>query len=705
MNKSLYFGLLPILLLILLVLCACSCPPVTTTVTQTHTVTYTPPPETPSTTTPAATTTPVQYETADIVFINGNVLTMEEDMPQAEALAVKGETILAVGSYEEIELFIDSQTRIIDLHGKTLMPGFVDSHNHVFNDAYSMGLTSERSQQIALEKGITTMANMYCTPDFVQQMQAFEQQGKLLIRTSLYLNYNTNCGNNETWNGESLGNWYLSYTPDRDPTQMLRIIGVKIYSDGGSCLLPAFSVSWHDPQYGDTTGYLFIEENALAAVITEAQSAGFQVAIHSIGDRAIETCINAIGTALDGQPNTYRHRIEHNTFIRPELLTRYGELGIVASVYRPRIDWLFAPTWYGTAVINASGGVARSWFEQYRSLLEVNPGLHVCWQSDWPWIGMRPVDDLHAFVTRNQLMDDGETIYHSPDWLTAEAVGVHQALRMMTIEAAYALFMEDMVGSLRPGKYADLIVLSDNPLTMPLDSLTHLDVLFTMVGGQELYSAEGLEPANATGSISGYVYSSDGVTPVQGARVSVFDKTTRNPFAPQSGTTLTDVNGYYKVDGLPMSNYMVAVIAGEQGYAAEWYHDAPDAGDSTPIWLDSSADITAINFTLDAGGCISGTVTFDDNGTLTPLANVLMVAINIETLQWSSYMLTDADGHYTLGVPNGNYCVTAYPPFSGVAYISEWYDNHLDISDYDTITVTGTADIQNIDFTLDPYTP
>lgn len=703
MTKSFSSTFLIILVLGLSVSCACPSPSETSAFTTTDTPTSSPPPTTSSTTPP--TTSPytpppsTPHETADIVFINGNVLTMEEDMPQAEALAVKGETILAVGSYEEIELLIGQQTRVINLYGKTLMPGFVDSHNHVFNSAWGVGLTLEKSQQIALETGITTMANMYCEPDFLQQMQTFEQQGKLLIRTSLYLNYNTNCGNTETWGGVPLGNWYLDITPDRDPTQMLRIIGVKIFSDGGSCRRPAFTVSWNDNVFGNTSGHLFVEEDVLTTVISEAQAAGYQVAIHAIGDRGVETCLNAIGAALDGQPNTYRHRIEHNTFIRPDLLTRYGELDIVASVFRPPVAWLLLPTWFGMEVINATGGAARSWYEPYRTLLEVNPGLHVCWQSDWINIDKDPFNDLYGFVTRNQLMDDGETIYYSPDWLTAEAVSVHQALRMMTIESAYALFMEDVVGSLKPGKYADLIVLSDDPLTMPPDSIPDLKVLFTMVGGHELFSAAWLKPANAMGSISGHVYLSDGVTPVQGVRISVLNTATSFPFAPQKGTALTNVNGYYKVDGLPTGNYAVSAMAGDQGYAAAWYLNTSGIGECTPVWLSVPSVITDIDFTLDAGGAISGTITFDDNGTPTPLANVLVVALDPQTLQWVSHALTDATGHYILGVPDGEYCLTVYPPFCGVPYVSEWWGNQ------DIITVVGNASVANIDFTLEPCTP
>ena len=115
------------------------------------------------------------------------------------------------------------------------------------------------------------------------------------------------------------------------------------------------------------------------------------------------------------------------------------------------------------------GPTAGSWFTPWRSLLDANPGLHVAWQSDAPWWGSGPIPDLYSIVTRNQIGNeghtgtgligvlglDGLTLCEAPDWMLDEAVTVEEALRMMTLEAAYALFMEEKIGSLKPGKFAD----------------------------------------------------------------------------------------------------------------------------------------------------------------------------------------------------------------------------------------------------------
>ena len=88
-------------------------------------------------------------------------------------------------------------------------------------------------------------------------------------------------------------------------------------------------------------------------------------------------------------------------------------------------------------------------------------------------------------VTKRQIdPNDDSIVCDPPDWLAAEAVTVEEALRMMTINGAHALFMEDHIGSLRSGKFADLIILSENPLTVDPDRIVDIDVLMTMVGGE-----------------------------------------------------------------------------------------------------------------------------------------------------------------------------------------------------------------------------
>jgi predicted amidohydrolase YtcJ len=216
-------------------------------------------------------------------------------------------------------------------------------------------------------------------------------------------------------------------------------------------------------------------------MVAEIEAAGKQAAIHAIGDRAVEQAQNAIETALNGRSNDNRHRIEHNSVIRPELLHRYGEIGIVPAVFA-----LYT-------ICNPFGPEPpeeyRTWEWPWPALIEANPGLPVAWHGDDPWIGqVRPLDDLYGFVTRNDIAEDG-TVCTAPEWQKQHTISVEQALQMMTINAAYALFREDAVGSLEVGKYADLIVLSQNPMGVDVEMIRETAVWLTMVGGQTAYCA------------------------------------------------------------------------------------------------------------------------------------------------------------------------------------------------------------------------
>ena len=411
---------------------------------------------------------PVRGQTTipDLIFYNGTILTIEKD--QAQALAIQGDKILAIGSDEEILAMQGVATQKYDLKSQTLMPGFVDAHTHIFNDAEA---SLQEAQQLALENGITTLGDMYVPPEFLEQMRSFEQEGNLRIRTSLYMINNDNCGN-------VVGDWYKNYPPTREPGELLRIGGVKIFSDGGTCgRRAALSFPRPNGDYGD----LYLDQAQLDDAVSQAHDAGYQVVIHAIGDSAVKTAQNAIEFALNGESNTLRHRIDHNWFIRPDLLKRYGEIGIVTVLsgwYETCAE--LAGQWAASLV----GSDRLSWISPHRALLDNNPGLHVAWHGDDPWIGpISPILELHSFVTREEFTADG-TACKPPEWLAATTITAEEALRMMTIGAAYALFRDEEVGSLELGKYADLVLLSDNPLAVEPDSIKDIQVLMTMIGGR-----------------------------------------------------------------------------------------------------------------------------------------------------------------------------------------------------------------------------
>ena len=127
-------------------------------------------------------------------------------------------------------------------------------------------------------------------------------------------------------------------------------------------------------------------------------------------------------------------------------------------------------------------------------MIEANPGLHIAWHGDDPYVPpLSPILDLYGFVTRKQVTEDRSKVCDPPDWIKDDTLTVDQALPMMTRESAYALFRDEEVGSLETGKYADLIILSENPTSENPDTLLNTYVLMTMVGGRVEFCAAGNE--------------------------------------------------------------------------------------------------------------------------------------------------------------------------------------------------------------------
>jgi predicted amidohydrolase YtcJ len=418
---------------------------------------------------------PQPQSVADVAFHNGRVLTMEPGLPVEQALALQGDTILAVGSNDEILALAGEQTTVIDLMGRTLMPGFIDPHTHLVESAGQLNVMSrEDAQQLAIENGITAIAH-FASQEFVDYLRALEMAGGLRLRTSVYLYATGACG-------EPQGSWYRQYPPTRVFGEMLRINGVKIFADGGTCGYPAVTSETHP---GAGQGDLWFTSEDLDALVVEAHEAGYQVAIHALGDRAIEQAQDAIVHATNGDNAPYRHRIEHSFYMRDDMMPRHGEFGIPPVIFG-QFPTCSQPESERTEYW-------RETIRRWRELVDANPGLPIAAKSDTPYFGQSiPLVSLYNLTTLREVAEDG-SVCSPPAWLAERAVTIEEALPMLTINAAYALFREEEVGSLREGKLADLIVLSGNPLDTAPESILDLEVWMTMIGGRTEYCASGHE--------------------------------------------------------------------------------------------------------------------------------------------------------------------------------------------------------------------
>lgn len=423
-----------------------------------------------TTTTVAETTTTKPAEAAGLIFTGGPVVTMDPDLGTVEAIAINGTEIVAVGSSDEIARYEGPETVVIDLAGRTVLPGFVDAHTHILTD---MGGVAA-GQLLALENGITSLGEAATSQQELDRLAAAAESGRLRVRVSMYLWRTDNCGVDQ-------GLWYEKYQPGAILFEGLRVAGVKVFSDGGSCGPLGVSEPFLD---GVDIADPFHDLETLTSYIRDAHDAGYQVAVHAQGDLAIADVQSAYASILAGGENDLRHRIDHNPIVTEDIVSGYNDLGLVVVLFGSSEACSADAPW--TDFYKENG-------EQPAEILAANPDVVFAWHGDDPWlVPISPLAELFALVTRGAVAEDG-TVCDPPDWMAGEGITVEQGLAMMTTGSAYALWQDEVVGSLTPGKLADLLVLSDNPLTVPAGQLPEIDVLMTMIGGVTEFCRSGAE--------------------------------------------------------------------------------------------------------------------------------------------------------------------------------------------------------------------
>ncbi|GGN13178.1 amidohydrolase [Lentzea pudingi] len=245
---------------------------------------------------------------------------------------------------------------------------------------------------------------------------------------------------------------------------MLSLGAMKLWTDGG---MMARTAALSEPYQGtNSSGQLAESEELMRAAIIDGHHAGWQLAIHAIGDRAIDFTLDAVQEAQRQRPRPdARHRIEHCGLVRPEQLAQIAALSMI-PVIQP--TFLHA---YGDDYSEIMGERRAPWMYRGRSFLD--HGITVAGSSDRPVADGAPLRAIEFMVNRNS--SSGRPI--GPD----EAITVEEAIHAYTLGSAYACRKEHVLGSLTPGKLADLVVLGDDPRTS--DAIADVPVLATMVGG------------------------------------------------------------------------------------------------------------------------------------------------------------------------------------------------------------------------------
>lgn len=252
----------------------------------------------------------------------------------------------------------------------------------------------------------------------------------------------------------------------------LRLGPAKIFLDGDTGPATAYMSApyVHQP---DSVGFPNYPQEELDAMVEQAHRAGWQVAIHAIGDRGAEMVIDSYARALRLVPRPdHRLRLEHGVTLRPDLIRRMADLGIHCG-FQSVFIWDYAGS-----ERELLGPEREPWLYALRSMLAA--GVTVSDSSDFPVVqDHSPLLGIWAAVTRQTAT--GRRVG------AAEAIGVAEALRLYTLNGAYAAFEEGIKGSLEPGKLADLALLSGDLLRVEPEAIRTLQVDMTVIGGQEVF--------------------------------------------------------------------------------------------------------------------------------------------------------------------------------------------------------------------------
>jgi hypothetical protein len=247
---------------------------------------------------------------------------------------------------------------------------------------------------------------------------------------------------------------------------------MKFYMDGS---MIGGTATFTEPygEDGEFEGLLFWEPEELMDLVVDAHAQGWQIGIHAQGDRAIEAVLDAYQAAMEADPRPDpRHRIEHCGYPTPEQLERMAALGVIA-VNQPN---LLVDS--GDEFLSRLGRRAH-WLQPMRAELET--GVRFVLSSDSDVTSYRPLESIAAAVDRTTL--GGKQIGYDQNLTVEEAVRAH------TIDAAFSIRAEDRLGSIEPGKYADLTVVDGDLFADRHVDIRNLDIWMTVMGGETVYES------------------------------------------------------------------------------------------------------------------------------------------------------------------------------------------------------------------------
>ncbi|MCH8210425.1 MAG: amidohydrolase [Planctomycetes bacterium] len=542
---------------------------------------------------------------ADMILHNGKIVTVDEAIGEVQAIAIRGDRILAVGSNAQMKALTDDSTMIIDLKGKLAIPGFIEGHGHFtsLGDAkMNLDLMAVRNWGEVIEmvaaavakaspgewivgrgwhqekwdkaprgavEGFPTHHDMSAVspdnPVFLshasghasfankkamdlagisaatadppggeilrdeqgQPIGVFRERASGLISRAQSVSGKRESGTDLTRRAielatkECLSNGVTSFQDAgssfsvintfaamadsgelgvrlwvmiREPNASLRanIDRYKALQGVGNNYLTVGGIkrsidgalgsrgAWLLEPYADSAQSTGLATATIEDVTETAQIAiehGLQLCVHAIGDRANREVLNIFEKtfAANPQKKDLRWRIEHAQHLHVDDIPRFGQLGVIASMQgihcTSDAPWVLARLGYE----RANEG-AYVWQKLMQSGAIVTNG------TDTPVEDVSPIASYYATVSRR--LDDGSVFFAD------QRMNRMEALRSYTIHAAYAAFEDDLKGTLTPGKLADIVVLSQDILSIAEDKIPHTNVQMTIVGGKIAYRRE-----------------------------------------------------------------------------------------------------------------------------------------------------------------------------------------------------------------------
>lgn len=314
----------------------------------------------------------------------------------------------------------------------------------------------------ALRHGVTTFRDAGSTFRDLDGFRDLADRGELPVRLYPMVRRETN---------EAMAENLAEYRTEDYAEHHLVIRSIKRQIDGALGAHGAWLLEPYE-DLPESEGLVLEEPEDIRRTGELALEHGYQLNTHAIGDRANRVVLDLYEELLasNGQVvQDHRWSIEHAQHLHPDDLPRFAELDVIASVQG------IHGTSDGPWVLARLGPErAESGAYMWRDLLDSN--AVVCNGTDTPVEPISPIASFHASVTRR--MQTGETFY--PE----QAMTREEALRSYTLDCAYASFMEDLTGSLTPGKYADIVVLDRNIMEVPDEEIQDAQVDLTIVGGE-----------------------------------------------------------------------------------------------------------------------------------------------------------------------------------------------------------------------------